>query len=189
MKPKLETVDQFKDDSMVELIEDGLLEEYSRFLLALGLSDVASSILDGKSKPIDQIRKSIAPYVGVEPRDMRIDRMLRIALRLIPKGEQKDQHRKAMLTKIISALQKYKKWMKARLESRHSSAKGNFLEDAKNLGIALNRIPGPGFAVPLTKDEKSLPNSADIESLFGEVETLINSMDIPSASGVVVEAN
>ena len=189
LKPKLETVDQFNDDSMVELIEDGLLEEYSRFLLALGLSDVASNILDGKSKPIDQIRKSIAPYVGVEPRDMRIDRMLRIALRLIPKGEQKDQHRKAMLTKIISALQKYKKWMKARLESRHSSAKGNFLEDAKNLGIALNRIPGPGFAVPLTKDEKSLPNSADIESLFGEVETLINSMDIPSASGVVVEAN
>ena len=189
LKPKLETVDQFNDDSMVELIEDGLLEEYSRFLLALGLSDVASNILDGKSKPIDQIRKSIAPYVGVEPRDMRIDRMLRIALRLIPKGEEKDQHRKAMLTKIISALQKYKKWMKARLESRHSSAKGNFLEDAKNLGIALNRIPGPGFAVPLTKDEKSLPNSADIESLFGEVETLINSMDIPSASGVVVEAN
>ena len=189
LKPKLETVDQFNDDSMVELIEDGLLEEYSRFLLALGLSDVASNILDGKSKPIDQIRKSIAPYVGVEPRDMRIDRMLRIALRLIPKGEQKDQHRKAMLTKIISALHKYKKWMKARLEARHSSAKGNFLEDAKNLGIALNRIPGPGFAVPLTKDEKSLPNSADIESLFGEVETLINSMDIPSASGVVVEAN
>jgi len=189
LKPKLETVDQFNDDPMVELIEDGLLEEYSRFLLALGLSDVASNILDGKSKPIDQIRKSIAPYVGVEPRDMRIDRMLRIALRLIPKGEQKDQHRKAMLTKIISALHKYEKWMKARLEARHSSAKGNFLEDAKNLGIALNRIPGPGFAVPLTKDEKSLPNSADIESLFGEVETLINSMDIPSASGVVVEAN
>ena len=189
LKPKLETVDQFNDDSMVELIEDGLLEEYSRFLLALGLSDVASNILDGKSKPIDQIRKSIAPYVGVEPRDMRIDRMLRIALRLIPKGEQKDQHRKAMLTKIISALHKYKKWMKARLEARHSSAKGNFLEDAKNLGIALNRIPGPGFAVPLTKDEKSLPNSEDIESLFVEVETLINSMDIPSASGVVVEAN
>tara|TARA_B000000532_G_scaffold234444_1_gene218923 strand:+ start:6218 stop:8929 length:2712 start_codon:yes stop_codon:yes gene_type:complete len=189
LKPKLETVDQFNDDPMVELIEDGLLEEYSRFLLALGLSDVASNILDGKSKPIDQIRKSIAPYVGVEPRDMRIDRMLRIALRLIPKGEQKDQHRKAMLTMIISALHKYKKWMKARLEARHSSAKGNFLEDAKNLGIALNRIPGPGFAVPLTKDEKSLPNSADIESLFGEVETLINSMDIPSASGVVVEAN
>ena len=189
LKPKLETVDQFNDDPMVELIEDGLLEEYSRYLLALGLSDVASNILDGKSKPIDQIRTSIAPYVGVEPRDMRIDRMLRIALRLIPKGEQKDQHRKAMLTKIISALHKYKKWMKARLEARHSSAKGNFLEDAKNLGIALNRIPGPGFAVPLTKDEKSLPNSADIESLFGEVETLINSMDIPSASGVVVEAN
>ena len=189
LKPKLETVDQFNDDPMVELIEDGLLEEYSRFLLALGLSDVASNILDGKSKPIDQIRRSIAPYVGVEPRDMRIDRMLRIALRLIPKGEQKDQHRKAMLTMIISALHKYKKWMKARLEARHSSAKGNFLEDAKNLGIALNRIPGPGFAVPLTKDEKSLPNSADIESLFGEVETLINSMDIPSASGVVVEAN
>ncbi len=188
LKPKLKSVDENKNSSVAELIEDGLLDDFSRFLLALGLSEAASSIADGGSNPIEQIRKSIAPHVGIEPRDMRIDRMLRIVLRLIPNGEQKDQQRKAMLIKIISALQKYKKWMKARLEARHSSAKGDFLKDAESLGIALNRIPGPGFPLPLTKDEKSLPNSADIEALSKEVEILINSMDIPSASGVVVEA-
>ena len=141
-----------------------------------------------ETNPINRIRKSIAPHVGIEPRDMRIDRMLRIVLRLIPTGDQKDQERKAILNQIISILPKYKKWMKIRLEARHSSAKGNFLEDAKRLGVALNRIPGPGFPVSLSKDEKSLPSSADINSLNQEVKILINSMNIPSASGVIVEA-
>jgi len=114
--------------------------------------------------------------------------MLRIALRLVPTGEHDDQAKKAMLNQVLTVLPKYKKWMKARLEARHSSAKGDFLEDAKRLGIALNRIPGPGFPVPLTKDDKSLPNPADLEGLSQEVKVLLNSLSIPSASGIVVEA-
>ena len=33
------------------------------------------------------------------------------------------------------------------------------------LGKALDRIPGPGFRVPLGKDESELPNSNDLEGL------------------------
>ena len=79
--------------------------------------------------------------------------------------------------------------MKSRLEARHSGAKGNFLADAINLGNALDRIPGPGFPLPLSKDEKALPNSNEIEKLALEVANLIASIDLPSASGVVIAAN
>ena len=78
--------------------------------------------------------------------------------------------------------------MKSRLEARHSGPKGNFLEDSKNLGNALNRIPGPGFALPLLRDDKVLPNSQDLDQLSKEVEALLRSMNLPSASGIVVEA-
>ena len=187
-KPEIKPIGKAVNTISTELMDDDLLDAFSRFLLALGLDEIAGTITSTESNPINKIRKSIAPHVGIEPRDMRIDRMLRIVLRLIPTGDQKDQERKAILNQIISILPKYKKWMKIRLEARHSSAKGNFLEDAKRLGVALNRIPGPGFPVSLSKDEKSLPSSADINSLNQEVKILINSMNIPSASGVIVEA-
>jgi hypothetical protein len=60
--------------------------------------------------------------------------------------------------------------------------------DSKNLGNALNRIPGPGFAIPLDKDDKVLPNSQDLGELSQEVEILLRSMNLPSASGIIVEA-
>jgi hypothetical protein len=60
--------------------------------------------------------------------------------------------------------------------------------DSKNLGNALNRIPGPGFAIPLNKDDKVLPNSQDLGELSQEVEILLRSMNLPSASGIIVEA-
>ena len=187
-KTELKPVDKVVNKSSITSIENESLETYLGFLVALGLDEDASNITVQGSNSIDYIRKSIAPHVGIEPRDMRIDRMLRIVLRLMPKGEPKDKRRITMLDQITSVLPKYKKWMKARLEARHSSAKGNFLEDAKRLGIALNRIPGPGFPVPLTNDDKSLPNSADLDGLSDEVKILVNSMSIQSASGIVVEA-
>ena len=187
-KTELKPVDKEVNKSSITSIENESLETYLGFLVALGLDEDASNITVQGSNSIDYIRKSIAPHVGIEPRDMRIDRMLRIVLRLMPKGEPKDKRRITMLDQITSVLPKYKKWMKARLEARHSSAKGNFLEDAKRLGIALDRIPGPGFPVPLTSDDKSLPNSADLDGLSDEIMILVNSMSIPSASGIVVEA-
>ena len=134
------------------------------------------------------IRKSIATHVGVEPRDMRVDRMLRIILRLLPTGDENDAIRSKLVNKIESAIPKYNKWMKSRLEARHSGSKGDFLQDTKNLGNALNRIPGPGFALPLSKDDKDLPNSQDLAELSKEVEKLVKSMNLPSASGIIVEA-
>ena len=161
---------------------------YQSLLRTLGLKETAESLEEPGVDSVKLIRKSIATHVGVEPRDVRVDRMLRIILRLLPAGDENDAIRSKLINKIESAIPKYNKWMKSRLEARHSGSKGNFLQDTKNLGNALNRIPGPGFALPLNKDDKDLPNLQDLAELSKEVEKLVKSMNLPSASGIVVEA-
>ena len=163
-------------------------QTYQSLLRTLGLKETAQSLEEPGIDSVKLIRKSIATHVGVEPRDVRVDRMLRIILRLLPTGDENDTMRSKLVKKIESAIPKYNKWMKSRLEARHSGSKDNFLQDTKNLGNALNRIPGPGFALPLNRDDKDLPNSQDLGELSKEVEKLIKSMNLPSASGIVVEA-
>ena len=75
-----------------------------------------------------------------------------------------------------------------RLEARHKAAKNNLILDSATLGKALDRIPGPGFRVPLEKDEQELPALNDMPSLTLEVDKLISTMNLSSASGVVVSA-
>ena len=81
-----------------------------------------------------------------------------------------------------------KLWMRARLENRHSGSNDVFLEDAFDLGRALQRIPGPGFPISLTSDEYELPDPDDIKELEEEVKQLIAHMNLPSAGGIVVES-
>ena len=168
--------------------EQSLLKTYQSLLQTLGLEKPAKLLQNIDGESVKMIRKSLATHVGIEPRDVRVDRMLRILLRLLPIGDESDTQRSRLVAKIESSISRYNKWMKSRLEARHSGPKGNFLEDSKNLGNALNRIPGPGFALPLLRDDKVLPNSQDLDQLSKEVEALLRSMNLPSASGIVVEA-
>ena len=177
-----------KEKAHEGLFEQTSLKTYQSLLQTLGLKKSAKLLQNIDSDSVKMIRKSLATHVGVEPRDVRVDRMLRVLLRLLPNGDEKDLVRSDLVTRIDTSLPKYNKWMKSRLEARHSGSKGNFLMDSKNLGNALNRIPGPGFAIPLNKDDKVLPNSQDLNGLSKEVEILLRSMNLPSASGIVVEA-
>jgi hypothetical protein len=164
------------------------LGSYQTLSQKLGLEDIALKLENSNSESVKILRKSLATHVGVEPRDVRVDRMLRIVLRLLPNGDEKDLSRSKLIDKINSSIPKYNEWMKLRLEARHSGAKGDFIQDTQSLGNALSRIPGPGFALPLIKDDKPLPSSQDIELLSKEVDILLRSMNLPSASGIVVEA-
>ena len=94
-----------------------------------------------------------------------------------------------MFLSFFYNLKKYQNWVKLRLEARHKAANGNLVEDSLVLGKALHRIPGPGFKVPLEKDEKALPALDDIDELEAEVKILIDALNLQSASGVVVSAN
>ena len=81
-----------------------------------------------------------------------------------------------------------KRWMRARLENRHSASSDVFLDDALTLGKALQRIPGPGFPLSLVSDEYDLPHSDDTEQLETEVVQLIARMNLPSAGGIIAES-
>ena len=153
----------------------------------LGLGDSYNSA-DGATHQIQQIRRNLAKNVGVEPRDVRVDRLLRLVLRLLPQSNEQDEQRKMLITNIANAIKPYQNWVMLRLEARHKASRGNLIHDSAVLGKALERIPGPGFQVPLEKDDKILPGFNQLDSLSQEVSILLDSLNLESASGVLVAA-
>ena len=166
--------------------EPEVLEEDSpaldQLLRSLGLSEEADMLID--SGDIAAIRRVLASHVGVEPRDMRLDRLLRLSLRLMPKGDDADGQRHDLLTMLAELAGILSKWTRTRLEARHNGAKGVLLEDASVLGQALKRIPGPGTPMPLDADEYELPKLDDIEGLSNEVRVLKRRVLLANSGGI-----
>ena len=165
-------------------IDNKAINNLQEFMKEIGLQDEISKDL-ATHEQVAKVRKLIAKNVGIEPRDVRIDRMLRLVLRLLPKGNDLDNKRNILIDRLSRNLNKYKNWVKLRLESRHNTSSDNLLADSVKLGKALDRIPGPGFRVPLSKDDFELPNANDLEGLESFVNSLIDSLNIDSASGIV----
>ena len=151
-------------------------------LRSLGLEDDADMLLDNGD--VNLVRRSIASHVGLEPRDTRLDRLLRLSLRLMPNGDEEDQERYVLLSNLSHFAKELSKWTRVRLEARHSGAVGNLLEDSLALGEALIRIPGPGVALPLDADDYNLPAPDDLDSLSNEVEVLGRRIMLASSGGV-----
>ena len=151
-------------------------------LRALGLEDEANMLADNGD--INSVRRALASHVGIEPRDMRLDRLLRLSLRLMPKGDEHDGQRYALLTTLGELANILSKWTRTRLEARHSGAIGNLLEDSVTLGEALSRIPGPGTPIPLVGDEFNLPALEDINGLSNEVSVLKQRIMLTNSGGV-----
>ena len=151
-------------------------------LRSLGLEKEADMLLDNGD--INSVRRALAAHVGIEPRDTRLDRLLRLALRLMPKGDDDDEQRYALLATLSQLANELSKWTRVRLEARHSGAVGNLLEDSLTLGQALIRIPGPGTALPLDADDFNLPAPDDVEALSGEVNVLKRRVMLANSGGV-----
>jgi hypothetical protein len=75
-------------------------------------------------------------------------------------------------------------WTRIRLEARHSSGTENLLEDSLKLGLALQRIPGPGTAIPLEADELDLPGFDDLPGLKHAVQNLGTRILLSRSGGV-----
>ena len=163
--------DTTNDDSSLESI-----------LRSLGLESEADMLLDNGD--VNSVRRSLASYVGLEPRDTRLDRLLRLSLRLMPKGDEEDEQRYVLLSALSNYATELSKWTRVRLEARHSGAVGNLLEDSLTLGEALIRIPGPGVALPLDADDYDLPAPDDLDSLSNEVNVLGRRIMLASSGGV-----
>jgi len=160
------------------------LDALSNLLHLLGLEKEAFELEEGGSDALDNTRRTLASHVGNAPKDMRLDRLLRLTLRLMPKDDDDDSKRMDLI-EILGALTKIlSSWTRNRLDARHSGGKGLLLEDALILGKALSRIPGPGIALPLDVDEYPLPAFEDIEGLAKEVDVLKRRITLPNAGGV-----
>ncbi|MEC7168587.1 MAG: hypothetical protein VXW14_06330, partial [Candidatus Thermoplasmatota archaeon] len=116
-------------------VVEGDLTSYERLLRLIGLTEEAN-VLAG-SGDVSIVRRALAAHVGSEPRDVRVDRLLRLILRLLPQGDQGDGERSKMIDSIVEILPKYNQWVRMRLEARHMGASGSFFEDAIQLGTAL----------------------------------------------------
>ena len=158
------------------------VSSYEHLLHVLGLTKEANALAG--SGDVSNLRRALASHVGVEPRDIRVDRLLRLVLRLLPQNDSNDSNRSKMIDSIGNALPKYTQWVRMRLEARHMGASGDFFEDAARLGMALNRTPGPGVRVPLQADVEPLPESTNMEELHLHTERLIQSMALPAAGGI-----
>ena len=148
----------------------------------LGLPAEALAIEQREMEAIPDLRRRLAAEVNVSPRDVRVGRLLRLTLRLLPQGDGDDASRAKMLSTLCELVAPLKRWMRRRLEARHSGAGGEFLTDAAELGVALERIPGLGHHLPLDLDDWPLPS--DIDELSEEVAKLARSVHLPSAGGV-----
>ena len=98
------------------------------------------------------LRKILAKHVGIEPRDLRVDRLLRLLLRLIPINLPEDlklNDLSLIINDLTRCAKKLNKWTSKRLERRHNNATKKLLNDSKQLGEVLKRIPSPSFAIPL----------------------------------------
>lgn len=172
---EVEAITQSSDDALdISVFED--------LLRSLGLEGDADLLHDNGD--ILAIRRKIASHVGIEPRDMRLDRLLRLSLRLMPKGDGADNARFELIRTLSELAGVLSKWTRTRLEARHNGSKGFLLEDAANLGVALERIPGPGAPIPLDADDYDLPALDDIEGLSNEVKVLHRRIQLTSAGGV-----
>ena len=160
-----------------------LLTSFQTILERLALSQNmvfnAQGTLDTK-----HLRRTLAEHVGIEPRDVRVDRMIRLLLRLLPSDDSSNDQRAVLIDKIGEAVPKYQQWIRMRLEARHSGATGNFLEDSLQLGVALERTPGPGVKIPLSADTTPLPDSSNLKDLEKSVHRLVEALDLNTAGGV-----
>jgi len=101
-----------------------------------------------------------------------------------PQNNEHDERKSELLALMAENLKVIHRWMRSRLEHRHSGSSDRFLEDARQLGIALKRIPGPGYPVPLNADDYDLPPANDVRGLESEVKQLITHLNLPTAGGI-----
>jgi hypothetical protein len=181
--PVLEPILEENNNSEVDIVAlQSIVAPINLLFNNLGLGSIPEKV---KIEDLDKIRFDLAANVGIVPRDTRVDRLLRLALRLIPRGTETDLKSRAGLIQLLAgSARNLDKWTDLRLRARGSAGKGKLLMDSRNLGKILNRIPGPGVSIPLQKDTANLSSANDLNGLATEVGNLCNISNLDSGSGV-----
>ena len=151
-------------------------------MVALDLQDMAAALGSRGLEAVNYVRREMARHVNQTPRDVRVARLLRLVLRLLPEGTKDDAGKGQLLSRLAEGIPTLKRWTRRRLEARHQGSSGKVLDDALALGKALERIPGLGRPVPLGKDTWPLP--MDLNGLRREVDTWTKAASPAAAGGV-----
>ena len=163
--------------SMTEGKED-LRPTLNALITDLGLD--APEVLDAGS-----VRRTLGPHVQQQPKDVRVTRLLRLILRLLPDAlDEATAGQKDLVSRLAGMVDTLNAWTSLRLQARHLPNGHGLLEDALVLGEALDRIPGPGRRLPLGEDTHALPSPGAEEDLRGEVLRLHQAVNLPSAGGI-----
>jgi len=150
------------------------------------LEDLGAELLEVLGIDDDEIKglvKVIASAVGHEPRDTRVDRLLRLTLRVINPEILKNQ-RDELLGELTEIGKSLSDWTVLRLSARNQGSGNGLLADSAELGKTLSRIPGPGISVPLRRDNLALPPTKDTAGLNNAVRDLANVSLLPVAGGI-----
>ena len=154
----------------------------NRLLASLGVLGVKGIL---GSDEIERVRFAIASKVGITPRDSRVDRLLKLALRLIPREVDDDLRKRAgMISMLAGCADNLNEWAALRLRSRNDKVGEGLLQNSWNLGKALKRIPGPGVALPLEQDDYQLPAADELNELATEVAKLSKFSNLGGTTGI-----
>ena len=150
----------------------------SALIVRLGLD--APDALDAGS-----VRRTLGPHVQQQPKDIRVTRLLRLILRLLPEAlNEASTAQKDLMSRLAEMVDALDAWTGLRLQARHLPNGHGLLEDALVLGEALDRIPGPGRRLPLGEDTHALPSPGAEAGLQAEVMRLGQAVNLPSAGGI-----
>ena len=151
------------------------------------LGDLMKGLGLAVSEPLDAngVRRALGPLVQQQPKDLRLTRLIRLTLRLLPEPlDAASAGQKHLVTMLSAMVGRLDAWTTLRLQARHLPNGNGLLEDALILGEALDRIPGPGRRLPLGIDDHDLPSPGAEDELRKEVETLERAVNLPSAGGI-----
>ncbi len=131
-----------------------------------------------------EMRDSLGGPLDISPRDLRVQRLVRLADLIEPTDEMEDDSKVVNLVVRMQRLAKtLQGWTGLRLERRNASSEGDLLDTSTRLAQRLEDIPGPGFSLPTNLDTEELPRRGDFGRLAEEIARLERAVYLPAAGG------
>jgi len=145
-----------------------------------GVNDVETP-LDSDDSTWGVLRQKIGAPLSAAPRDVRVQRLVRLCELLRPKNGEQSESEVRLLSRLDRVAEQLQHWTIQRLERRHCPVEGNLADTSKRLAEKLDEIPGPGFNLPRGIDDVKLPNVGDIDAITEQVRRLEATAKLPLA--------
>ncbi|MAV06772.1 MAG: hypothetical protein CMA29_02640 [Euryarchaeota archaeon] len=116
------------------------------------------------------------------PRDLRIQRILRLMPMIESKLNRKEQEE--IVGKLLPLLVNIEKWIRVRSEHRRCwDDNGGIIQNIDRLQEVLDDVPGPGIQLPIGFDKMPLPSKT--EDLIAEIKEFSTNALVATSSGII----